>query len=322
MIPLSIGKWRGLQQCSTAGGALAVLALDHRNNLRNALNPAAPDTVTDAELVQFKREVIGSLAGEASAVLLDVEYGAGQCIASGSLPGKTGLLIALEASGYTGNPAARESGVLKGWSAAKARRMGATAAKMLVYYHPGASTAGQIEALVKNVASDCAAEDLPLFVEPLSYPLDSSKKKLAPDERRAVVVETARRLALPGVDVIKAEFPLDIAAEPDARVWVEACAELTEASPVPWVLLSASVPYETFLRQVTAACQAGASGVAVGRAVWQESTSLAGEARMAFLQNTARIRMQRVTALCAALAQPWTQYFSAPAAAMRWYESY
>jgi tagatose-1,6-bisphosphate aldolase len=99
-----------------------------------------------------------------------------------------------------------------------------------------------------------------------------------------VVVETARRLVVPGVDVLKAEFPLDITAEPQERIWAEACSELTAASPVPWVLLSASVDFETFLRMLTVACQSGASGVAVGRAVWQEAAGLTGEKRLAFLR--------------------------------------
>ncbi len=87
--------------------------------------------------------------------------------------------------------------------------------------------------------------------------------KLSGDERRWVVVETARRLVIPGVDALKAEFPLDFKANPDETVWAEACAELSAASAAPWVLLSASVDYDTYLRQVTIACNAGASGVAV-----------------------------------------------------------
>ena len=32
MRTISIGKFRGLQQCSSERGAISVLALDHRNN--------------------------------------------------------------------------------------------------------------------------------------------------------------------------------------------------------------------------------------------------------------------------------------------------
>ncbi len=235
---------------------------------------------------------------------------------------EVGILVAVEASGYTGDPSARHSGILPGWSVAKVRRMGASAVKLLVYYHPQAATAGEIEALVTQVAADCAEQDLLLFVEPLSYPLDPAQKKLSPQERRQVVIETARRLTPLGVDVLKAEFPLDAQAERDEKAWAAACAELTEASTAPWVLLSAAVDYDTFLRQVTVACQNGASGVAVGRAVWKEATDLTGEARANFLGGVARRRMERMTDLCNALARPWTTVYAPPVITAEWYKGY
>jgi len=322
MKTISIGKFRSLQQCSTERGAISVLALDHRQNLRHSLRPQAPESVTPAELTAFKVEVMEKLAPLSTAVLLDPEVGAAQCVAAHAVPGQVGMLIAVEASGYTGDPTARQSGILPGWSVAKVRRMGASAAKLLVYYHPQADTAGEIEALVAKVAADCAEQDLLLFVEPLSYSLDPVHKKLSPEERRQVVIETARRLTPLGVDVLKAEFPLDTQAEPDERVWEAACADLTEASTAPWVLLSAAVDYDTFLRQVTVACQNGASGVAVGRAVWKEATDLVGEARASFLAGVARRRMERMTALCEALARPWTTVYSPPTITAEWFKSY
>jgi tagatose 1,6-diphosphate aldolase len=74
---------------------------------------------------------------------------------------------------------------------------------------------------------------------------------------------------------------------------------------VPWVLLSAGTDFETYLRQVAAAARAGASGVAVGRAIWQEATERPRADRVEFLTTTARQRMQRVAALCQALARSW-----------------
>ncbi len=321
MNTLSIGKWRSLQQCATPRGAFAVLAIDHRGNLRRLLRPDAPDVsrVDDADLVAFKAQVVAELAPAATAVLLDPEFGAAQCIASGALPGSVGLLVTLEATGYTGDALARQSEILSGWSVAKAKRMGAAAVKLLVYYHPAAPTAGAIESLVRQVVADCAAHDLPVFLEPLSYSLDPAQKKLPPHERRRVVIETARRLTALGVDVLKAEFPLDITAEPGEREWASACAELTAASAAPWVLLSASVDYETYLGQVIVACRAGASGVAAGRAVWQEAATLNGEARAAFLRGPARERMTRLTAACDALARPWTDIYSASDMGTDWY---
>lgn len=322
MISLSIGKLRRLQQCATPRGAIAVLALDHRNNLRQSLRPEAPETVTAAELTAFKKDVVGVLAPAASAVLLDPQVGAAQSVAAGAVPGQTGLVVAVEQSGYSGESTARLSQLAPGWSIEKAARMGASAAKLLVYYHPESPTAPQIEELVRQAVAQCEAQDLPLMLETLTYSIDPSRKKLAPEERRRVVVETARRLVIPGVDILKAEFPLDVAAQPDETVWADACAELTAASAAPWVLLSASVDYETYLRQVTIACQAGASGVAVGRAVWKEAVGLTGEARMSFLRGLGRERMARITALCDALARPWSDVFAAPAVDETWSASY
>ncbi|MGQ0603274.1 MAG: tagatose 1,6-diphosphate aldolase [Anaerolineales bacterium] len=322
IITLSIGKWRGLQQCSTARGAIAIMALDQRNNLRQALNPESPASVTADEMTAFKQAVTAAVSPAATAALLDPEFGAAQCVASGALPGHIGLMVAVEATGYTGNPTSRQSQILPGWSVAKAQHMGASAVKLLVYYHPDSASAPEIEAFVKQVAGDCAASEIPLCLEPLSYSLDSSKKKLAPTELRHVVIESARRLVTPGVDVLKAEFPVEVTAEPDERAWEAACRDLTEASRAPWVLLSAGVSYDTYLRQVAVACRAGASGVAAGRAVWKEAAALTGPARKSFLRTTARERMARLTALCDALARPWTEVYTVPQVDETWHMNY
>jgi tagatose 1,6-diphosphate aldolase len=321
-VTLSLGKWRGLQQCSTPRGTLAIMALDHRGNLRQAINPAAPDSVSPAEMSLFKQQVVAALSPVCSAVLLDPEFGAAQCLVSGALPGQVGLLVAVEASGYTGDPLARQSRILPGWSVAKAKRLGASAVKLLVYYHPDAPTAGEIEALVRQTAHECALADLPFFLEPLSYSLNPADKSLSGAERRRVVIETARRLTPLGADVLKAEFPLDARAVPDESSWAEACASLTAASVAPWILLSASVDFATFLRQVDVACRAGAAGVAVGRAVWREAPALSAEARLAFLRGPACERMARLTALCDALARPWTDYYTASPVGADWYAGY
>lgn len=318
----TIGKYRGLQALSTPRGAVSVLALDQRNNLRQALNPGDPASVTDTAMSVFKIDVVAAVAQAASATLLDPEVGAAQCIAAGALPGRSGLMVALEATGYTGGPTARNSQILPGWSVAKSRALGANAVKLLIYYHPGADTAPAIEAFVREVAAECRAADLPLCLEPLSYALDAAQKKLKGLELREVVTETAHRLVVPGVDVLKAEFPLDIAAEPDEQVWAQACAELTATSAAPWILLSAGVDYDTYLRQVRVACLAGATGVAAGRAVWKEATALSGAERTMFLATTARERMERLTALCDALARPWTAHWQAPVIKEGWYADY
>ncbi len=306
MTSLSIGKIRRLQQCATPRGKLVIMAIDHRRNLRRALDPENPDAVPDETLVAFKQDVVAALAPISSGVLLDPEYGAEQCIASGALPGRTGLVLSIERSGYSGEPHTRLSELLPGWDPERAVRIGANAVKLLVYYHPEASTAAQIKDLVRQTAGACAEADIPFFLEPLTYSPNPAHLELSPEEHRRAVVETARRLtAIPGVDVLKAEFPLDVEAVPDEAEWLVAGQELTEASRAPWVLLSAGGDFETYMRQAAVAARAGACGVAVGRAVWQEAVGMPAAERQAFLSGLARERMARITALCEALAQPW-----------------
>ena len=321
MTTITIGKLRGLQQCTSPQATFTCLALDHRQNLRRALNPADPHSVSDTDLTRFKLEVTSALAGAATAVLLDPEFSAAQAIAAGAIPGSTPFVVAVESTGYGGEPTARQSQILPGWNVEKAKRMGASMIKLLVYYHPDSPTAKEIEAFVQQVANECSRNDLGIMLEPLSYSLVADKK-LTSAEKRYVVTETARRLTVPGVDVLKAEFPLDIAAEPLESEWRKACGEISEASRAPWILLSAAVDYETYLRQVKAACQAGASGIAVGRAVWQEAVTLTGSDRTAFLKNVARPRLENLTKLCSDLAKPWTDFYTPAEITPDWYKNY
>jgi tagatose-1,6-bisphosphate aldolase len=320
---LNIGKIRGMQQCSSRRGTFTCLALDHRQNLRRALNSRSPSTVPDSALTDFKLEVTAALAGESTAVLLDPEYSAAQAVAAHIIPKDAGLVVALEATGYTGDPTARQSRILPGWSVGKAKRMGASMIKLLVYYHPDSPTAPETEDFTRQVAEECRKYDLGLMIEPLSYPLDPNVKKLASEEKRYVVIETARKLSHLGADVLKAEFPLST-NDQDESAWEESCAELSEASAIPWILLSAAVDFETYLRQVSVACNAGASGIAVGRAVWKEAVTLAPADRTDFLHNTASWRLARLTALCTALAKPWYDFYSNkdPAKSEDWFTSY
>ncbi|MDX1522865.1 MAG: hypothetical protein R3264_14655, partial [Anaerolineae bacterium] len=124
---LSPGKIRGLQTLSTPGGLFKVLAIDHRDSLRVLLDPNDPDRLPAAELTALKMAVIEQLAPEATAVMLEPEYSAAQAIVTGALPGQVGFLAALEAQGYLGDPYARQTTLLTGWSVAKAKRLGAGA---------------------------------------------------------------------------------------------------------------------------------------------------------------------------------------------------
>lgn len=278
-----------------------MLAADQRDNLRRALHPDDPESTTASELTEFKVELMRSLSGAATAVLLDPEFGAAQSVAAGALSGSTGLIVALEATGYTESAFDRRSEILRGWSPGKAEAFGAAAAKLLVYFHQDAPGArAQIE-LIAETAAACADVDIPFIVEPLSFSL--SREPLTGDEKRSVVVETAHILGgIDGVDMLKMEFPT---TPDDQESWEEACAELDDASSVPWVLLSAGVDFDTFARQAEVACAAGASGVLAGRAVWKESVGMALDERRAFYASTGAERLAKLTQVVETHAKPW-----------------
>ncbi len=315
MKPITIGKLRGLQQISSQRGTFTALALDHRQNLRKA-NPAL---ASDEELSRFKLDVTSALASRATAVLLDPEVSAAQAVAARSIPNNVGLVVALESTGYSGEATARQAQIIPGWSVEKAKRMGASAIKLLVYYHPDSPTAKEVEDFTAVVAEDCRKHDLVIMLEPLSYSLDENKK-LTSEEKRYVVVESAKRLTPLDVDILKAEFPLD-ANDMDEAKWMQACKEISAASITPWILLSAAVDYEIFVRQIAVACNAGASGIAVGRAVWKEAVMMNGDERIKFLRTTARQRISRLTSLCHALAKPYTDFYNADAP-FDWHKKY
>jgi tagatose 1,6-diphosphate aldolase len=299
---LLLGTRRGLEATSSPRGTFAVLALDHRQNLRKELHPEAPESTTLEEMVAFKRTVVRALAADATGTLLDPEVGAAQCIADGSLSGHHGLVVALEATGYEGPANARVSRLLSGWDAEKAKRLGASAAKLLIYYHPDAPNVADQERLVEDVAAACRREDLALFVEPLSFGLDG--EPVTGEARRRVVVETARRLTAIGGDVLKAEFPYDRTVS-DRALWNEACGELDAASRLPWVLLSGGVDDATFEAQVETACSAGASGVLVGRSVWAPAATMPPADRAAWLTTEGAARLRRLAELVERSGRPW-----------------
>lgn len=305
---LTLGKAHRLSRCATPDGKFVMLALDHRNNLRRALAPDDPARVSYEEMADFKEELARSLSPVATGILLDPEYGLAAALAGNALDPRCGLLVAVEETGYTGAPTARESKILPGWSVEKVARAGAAGVKLLIYYHPQAPNAAAQEALVREVAESCRRFEMPFFLEPLSFSLDPGAKRLSSSEKRYVVVETARRLTPLGVDVLKAEFPLHSDEEPDEHSWLDACQELSAASRVPWLLLSAGVSFEHFVEQTRVACQAGASGVLAGRAVWKEAVTMEREARPAFFLGTARKRMLQLAGVVGDYGKPWIDF--------------
>ena len=59
---MRLGTLRGLDACASDKGTFSVLALDHRNNLRQALAPEDPGSVSYERLVGIKRSIVRAVA--------------------------------------------------------------------------------------------------------------------------------------------------------------------------------------------------------------------------------------------------------------------
>jgi tagatose 1,6-diphosphate aldolase len=305
----SIGKLRGLQQLADRKGMMTMCAIDHRGALKRSLNEGTPDAVSYQDMVDFKLDLCQSVAPFASAILLDPEYGAGQAIAAGLLPASKGLLVSMEKTGYSGDSNARITQLLPGWSVKKAKKMGASAVKLLVYFRPDLKDVAlkQLD-LVAKLADQCIEEDMAFVVEPVSYPVEeggASAREFS-QLKSELVIETARQFTALPIDVLKAEFPADIRFEKDKGKLLGLCRELNDASKLPWVLLSAGVDFDSFREEVQIACEAGASGFLAGRALWQEGAKIRSrDERLKFFQSTAAPRLKQLAEIADNCGKPW-----------------
>jgi tagatose 1,6-diphosphate aldolase len=322
---LTPGKVRGLATTSTAGGIFTILALDHRDSMRVILDPEAPAAIPAATLTELKLWLLRELGGLATGVMLEPEYSAPHAVATRTLPGGVGFLAAVEAQGYLGDPAARQTSLLDGWNVEKAKRLGASGIKLLVLYRPDSAAADAQDDVIRSVIADCARYDIPLFLEPLAYVTEPGFTTDHPDfasKRRGIVIDTVKRLGALGPDILKVQFPVDTRSEPDRAVWAEACAELDEAAPVPWALLSGGDPYELFRDQVRVACQAGASGFMVGRALWGEAVTAPPQERQSLIETLVRPRFEELASIAHDHGRDWAAKHNLPNIDESWYLEY
>ena len=288
-------------------GIFTMCAMDHRGSLRQLMGKGKEASYE--EMVERKLELCSNLAPHASAVLLDPTFGAAQCIARGVLPKSTGLVVSIEASGYIGGSEQRLTALLDGWNIAKIKRMGASAAKFLVYYRPDLiELANKLMDVVEEIGLQCKQYDLPFVVEPLSYPKGEEVRNPAhyAKIKEQLVLKTARHISNLPIDVLKSEFPGDLRYNKDKAKATELCRQLDKASAVPWVVLSAAVDFETFCQQVEIACQGGASGFLAGRAIWQEAMHLdKAKERTKFLATVGADRLKKLNEIAVKYATPW-----------------
>jgi tagatose 1,6-diphosphate aldolase len=326
MKKLTIGKLRGLQQIASPDGIFNMCAMDHRGSLRRLAGE-----LSYKEMVERKLELCANLAPHASAVLLDPAFGAAQCLSYGALPKSTGLIVSLEASGYVGASEYRYTELMEEWDVAKIKRMGASAAKLLIYYRPDLiELANKLMDMVEVVGLECQQHDLPFVVEPVTYPIAEEVRNPAhfAKVKEELVLKTAQHIANLPIDVLKSEFPADMHYEKDKGKLTDLCRQLDADSPVPWVVLSAAVDFDTFCQQVEIACQAGASGFLAGRAIWQEAMRIdKARERVKFLVTVGADRLKRLSEIAAKYATPWykklglTSHKLAPVTE-EWYREY
>jgi len=325
MKKLSIGKIRGLQQLANDKGIMAMCALDHRGSLKRMLGGKHPEGINYQSMVDFKLDLCQVVTPHASAILLDPIYGAGQAIAAGVLSRDAGLLVSLEESGYSGKAEARVTNLLPDWNVAKIKKLGAAAAKLLLYYRPDVNVAVRQLDTVKKLADDCLVEDIPFVVEPVSYKVglaEADPQNFA-RVKPQLVIETARQITSLPIDVLKAEFPSDLKYERDKSRLLDLCHQLDEASQVPWIILSAGVNFELFYQEVEIACQAGASGFLAGRALWQEATQIGSRReRLTFLETTVVNRLESLTKIANDYGIPWHSKLKASQVDENWHRSY
>jgi tagatose 1,6-diphosphate aldolase len=331
MQKLSVGKIRGLQQIANEKGIFTMCAMDHRGSVRSLICEDQEGEACSLEMIDFKVELCSHLAPHASAVLLDPNYGAAQCIAHNVLPRSTGLLVSIEATGYGGSTESRRTLLLDDWSVAKIRHMGAQAVKILVYHRPHLTELSQAQlALVEKVARDCLEHDIPFVVEPQGYKIGPEKDDphLYAERKEEFVIETARQMTALPIDILKAEFPADLSYRKNRSELIEFCRRLDASSRVPWIILSAGVDFDIFRQQVEIACQAGASGFLGGKAVWKEAITISNtRERARFLKEVATERLKTLTQIANKYGVPWYKKLGLPAdmlarVSAEWYTGY
>lgn len=313
------GTWRGLVRTSNMNDIFTIVAFDQRSSYQKML----PGNIAFADAVQIKSDVVRALSADASAMLLDPEYGLQPAL---ELNRHCGLLLAVEKSGYTGDSSYRRTEMYDRWHVGTIKQFGTDAVKLLVYYHPEAGKlAEEIELLCQDIAQQCRASDIAFFLEPVLYSIDNSLPKNSPEfakKRPQLVKETARKLGQCGAHILKLEFPIDAAHNDNYEEWVQACKQVSNAASVPWVLLSAGVDYEIFAEQVKAACQGGASGFLGGRAIWKECVTMTATERQVFLEGIAVQRLKHLIDISNTYARPWTDFYQTITIQAGWYNRY
>ena len=154
----TVAERRALDQLSTPGGRLGILAADQRTKLVAARKDAG--LAFDGEALRgFKLDLVRALAPDVPAMLLDPEIGLPHVLDQAAFPAHTGLLVSLERSGAVRSPdGLRAAELLPDLGASGVRRLGGTGAKLLVRLRADREGPdGANAAVIRTAVADCAA---------------------------------------------------------------------------------------------------------------------------------------------------------------------
>lgn len=275
-------KTTAISQLSNENGVISALAFDQRGALKRMMSKFQTTEPTVEQIEKLKVLVAEELTQYASSILLDPEYGLPATEARNK---NCGLLLAYEKTGYDVNAKGRLPDCLVEWSAKRLKEQGADAVKFLLYYDVDYDEYINVQkqAYIERIGSECVAEDIPFFLEVLSYDdniSDNSSVEYAKVKPRKVN-EAMKLFSEPrfNVDVLKVEVPVNmqyVEGFTDGEVVYtkeEAAQHFRnqEASTnLPYIYLSAGVSAELFQETLKFAHESGAkfNGVLCGRATW------------------------------------------------------
>jgi len=329
---VSPGKRKGMQAVSNASGVIAAAAMDQRGSLKNAIakeKGVDKKEVTAKMLEEFKTAVTRVLTPYASAILLDPEFGLPASMARAK---NAGLLLAYENSGYDNTKPGRLPDLLDIWSVRRLVAAGADCIKILLYYTPfDAPEINEIKhAWVERIGSECAAVDVPFFLEFVGYEEGGDEKTIGFARKKPeIVTQSMAEFSKPqyGVDVLKVEVPVNMAyvagskaCKGDAAYTRDQAKEYfrhsAAAAKKPFIYLSAGVSNDVFLETLELASETGAnfSGVLCGRATWKDAIPVyaqRGEKALEdWLGNQGVKNIQNVNSRLKE-AKPWFAFYGA-----------
>ena len=322
---LSAQKRKYLENLSDKNGFISALAIDQRGALKKMINKNQEKEATAEQIKEFKVLVSKHLTKYSSSILLDPEYGLDAAKARDK---NAGLLLAYEKTGYDANAVGRLPDCLVDWSAKRLKEEGADAVKFLLYYDVDESDEinNQKRAYMERVGAECVAEDIPFFLEILSYnykDADNSTAEFAKLKPRKVI-EAMKEFSKPryNVDVLKVEVPVNMKyvegfADGEVVYTKEEAAsyfkQQDEATNLPYIYLSAGVSAKLFQDTLKFAHDSGAkfNGVLCGRATWANGVEVFAkdgeEATVNWLNTVGRKNIEELNEVVAKTATSWKE---------------